>query len=108
MQARPGGAGGAPWACWAGLALTLAVLVGLHARLDAMLDPGGFHILDPEAFGVGHPWYFHLSTVQWLCAVSYGVLSVWVRREEERGAGPAEGDAAERSWLGGGLSGGGE
>lgn len=77
------------WACWAGMALTLAVLVWLHGRLDALLDAGDFTILDPKRFSAEHRWYLHASTVQWLCAIVCGVLSVWTWREQDRDTGTA-------------------
>jgi hypothetical protein len=69
------------------MGLTLAVLIWLHGRLDALLDPGQFSILDAEAFAVGHRWYLHVSTAQWLCAIVFGVLSVWAWREQDRNNG---------------------
>ena len=77
------------WACWAGMAASLAVLVWLHARLEALLDPASFAILDPGAFDPAHRWYLHASTLQWACAVAYGVLTVWAWHDQDREAGAA-------------------
>ena len=72
------------WACWAGMAAALAVLAWLHARLDALLDPDAFGILDPGGFYPAHRWYLHVSTAQWACALAYGVLSLGAWRQEDR------------------------
>jgi hypothetical protein len=72
------------WLCWGGLAVTLGLLVWLHRHLDVLLDPAAFAILDPEAFYSTHRWYLHVSTVQWACALAYGVLALLDWRDEDR------------------------
>jgi hypothetical protein len=61
---------------WIGLAGTLAVLVWLHQRLDALLDPDSFSIRDHRSFYALHRWYLLTSTVQWAFAIGYAVLSL--------------------------------
>ena len=72
------------WLCWGGLAVTLALLIWMHRRLDALLDPTAFAVLDPEAFYPAHRWYLHVSTVQWACALGYGLLALLDWRDEDR------------------------
>jgi hypothetical protein len=72
------------WLAWAGLALSLGVLIWLHTRLDAMLDPEAFRVLDPAAFYQPHRWYLIVSTVQLGCAVSYATLTMAEWRSEVR------------------------
>jgi hypothetical protein len=74
----------ARWTLWAGMALTLAALVWLHFRLDTLLDPASFGVLDPESFSTLHAWYLHTSTVQWLCALLFGGLTIAAWRREDR------------------------
>jgi hypothetical protein len=61
------------WLAWGLLAATLAVLVGLHLRLDALLDAERRQILDRPAFRGLHRWYLWVSTLQWAC----GLLAAW-------------------------------
>jgi hypothetical protein len=77
------------WAAWAGMALTLGALAWMHPRLDALLDPSTFHVLDPEAFRVWHRCYLVTSTAQWACALAYGLLMVLAWREQDRADGLA-------------------
>ncbi|MBI1916254.1 MAG: hypothetical protein HYS12_16215 [Planctomycetes bacterium] len=72
------------WLCWGGLAVALALLVWLHRHLDALLDPAAFAVLDPDAFYPAHRWYLHVSTVQWACALAYGLLALLDWRDEDR------------------------
>ena len=72
------------WCVWTGMALTLVLLVWMHARMDALLDPGEFRLLDPESFTVWHRGYLHVSTVQWGCALAYGLLALMAWRAEDR------------------------
>ncbi len=72
-------------ALWLGLALTLSLLVGMHPRLDALLDPSAGRILDGDGFGELHAWYLRVSTVQWCVGVAFliGTLTAW--RHEDGG-----------------------
>lgn len=49
---------------WAFLALTLGLQFWLHVRLDDLLVPESFQILDPSRFRVLHSWYWTIGTVQ--------------------------------------------
>jgi hypothetical protein len=70
---------------WAGMAAALAWLIWLHPRLDALLDPAEWRILDRRAFRSGHRLYLWISTVQWGLGVVYAwaMLAAW--RAEDRG-----------------------
>ena len=72
------------WLCWGGLAITLGLLVWMHRHLDTLLDPTAFEVLDPDAFYPAHRWYLHVSTVQWACALAYGLLTLLDWRDEDR------------------------
>jgi len=85
------------WAAWAGMALTLAVQAWVHTRLDALLDPAAFAILDPPLFHAWHTWYLHVSTAQWVCALAYALLMLAAWRGEDRTAGAAEATAISRA-----------
>jgi hypothetical protein len=82
------------WLLWLGLGLTLGVLLWLHPRMDALLDPDRFDILDEKAFTVWHRWYLNVSTVQWACALAYAVLTVLAWRAADRLAGGAASKSA--------------
>src|SRR5262245_14676203 len=71
------------WLCWVVLADTLAVQFWLHGRLDAMLDPTAFAILDGGFYGL-HRWYLNVSTIQWCFALAYGLLALLSWRDEDR------------------------
>ena len=76
----------------------------MHTRLDALLDPADFRVLDPAAFHARHTWYLHTSTAQWACALAYALLALASWRAEDRAAGavaavetePAAGEVARR------------
>jgi hypothetical protein len=59
---------------WLGMAATLAVLVWLHIRLDALLDPEGLRVLDRAEFYPSHRAYLWVSTIQW----ALGVVFLWL------------------------------
>ncbi len=71
------------WACWLGMALTLAALAVLHFYLDELFDRDLAGSADRPAFAVGHRWYLWVSTAQWACAVGYLVLTLLAWREED-------------------------
>jgi hypothetical protein len=77
------------WAAWLVMALTLGLLAWLHVRLDALLDPSSFDVLDRAAFRAWHRVYLWTSTAQWACALVYSFSALWVWREEDRAAGAA-------------------
>jgi hypothetical protein len=71
------------WGCWLVMALTLALLAGLHLHLDTLMDQDTASA-DRPAFYAAHRWYLLVSTVQWACAVTYMVLAVLDWRAEDR------------------------
>jgi hypothetical protein len=70
------------WALWAGLALTLGVLIGLHVLMDRSLDMPGHNILDEEKFLRLHGAYITTSTVQWLMSLALLALTLSLWREK--------------------------
>lgn len=52
------------WLAWGGMVLALGLLAWLHLRLDALLDPEAFRILDRKAFRAEHQRYLLTSTFQ--------------------------------------------
>ncbi len=77
------------WSAWAGMGLTLGVLVWMHPRMDGFLEPAAFRILDRGSFAGWHRWYLHVSTIQWVCALAYGLLALTAWRAEDRDLGRA-------------------
>jgi hypothetical protein len=80
------------WLALGLLAATLAVLFGLHPRLDALLDVSQGRIRDRPAFHGLHRWYLWVSTLQWAC----GLLALWWTHrawqgEDRRRDGPPSG-----------------
>jgi hypothetical protein len=71
-------------AVWGGLAITLALLVWLHPRVDAFLDADLHIIEDFKGFRPWHRWYLWISTVQWALGVAYMALMLWAWRDEDR------------------------
>jgi hypothetical protein len=67
------------WLAWAGMTITLAMLAWLHPRLDQLLDPQAWRVLDRGQFRIGHRWYLWISTAQWLFAAGFLVetLCCW-------------------------------
>jgi hypothetical protein len=64
------------WLAWAGMLVTLGMLAWLHPRLDELLDPESWRILDRGTFRVGHRWYLWISTVQWGFGILYAVVTL--------------------------------
>lgn len=54
---------------WAFLSLTLGLQFWLHVRLDALLVPESFRVLDSLQFRVLHRWYLTISTIQWMASL---------------------------------------
>jgi hypothetical protein len=71
---------------WLLMALTLAGLYLLHARLDPYLDPVEHTLDNRQAFRPLHRLYLWTNTVQWLAAVVYLGLSLIVWRAEDHGS----------------------
>jgi hypothetical protein len=71
------------WAIWAGLVLSLALLVGLHPRLDELLDPEDVMVLDRRRFRSLHERYLIISTVQWAGCLLLTALTIRAWRDED-------------------------
>jgi hypothetical protein len=71
------------WAIWAGLVLSLAVLVWLHPRLDVLLVPEDAMVLDRHRFRSLHERYLIVSTVQWVGCLLLTALTIRAWREED-------------------------
>jgi hypothetical protein len=70
------------WALWAIMGFTLAMLAWLHRELDDLLVADSFAISDESAFSSLHRWYLMTSTIQWACAMTWTVLTLFAWREE--------------------------
>jgi hypothetical protein len=73
----------ARWLAWLGMGLTLAILVGLHPTLDAILAHAKSSRFDSPAFRPVHRLYLWTTTVQWGFALTYLLLSVVAWRFED-------------------------
>jgi hypothetical protein len=71
------------WAIWAGLVLSLILLVWLHPRLDELLDPENMMVLDRHRFRSLHERYLIVSTVQWAGCLLLTALTIRAWREED-------------------------
>jgi hypothetical protein len=71
------------WAIWAGLVLSLVVLIWLHPRLDELLVPQGAIVLDQHRFRSLHERYLIVSTVQWAGCLLLTALTIWAWRDED-------------------------
>jgi hypothetical protein len=69
---------------WAGLAMTLALLVWMHPHVDAFLDSDMHVIDDMKGFRPWHRWYLWTSTVQWGFGVAYITLMLSDWRASDR------------------------
>jgi len=70
------------WSLWGVLLATLAGLLWLHVRLDALLDADQHLILDQEAFRTQHRLYLNISTVQWVAGLAALALCLGAWRAE--------------------------
>jgi hypothetical protein len=71
------------WAIWAGLVLSLILLVWLHPRLDELLDPENVMVLDRHRFRSLHERYLIVSTIQWTGCLLLTALTIWAWRHED-------------------------
>jgi hypothetical protein len=71
------------WGLLAVILGLLAVLIGLHRRLDALLDIEAVDILDRRAFRHDHRIYLWVSTIQWTCCVLFAGLTLRSWRAED-------------------------
>jgi hypothetical protein len=70
---------------WLVAAITLGLLVWLHDRVDVLLDPGRFAVLDRQTYSERHEAYLFISTVQWAACLAGLALTLWAwRAEDER------------------------
>ena len=71
------------WAIWAGLVLSLVVLVWLHPMLDGLLVPEDATVLDRHRFRSLHERYLIVSTVQWAGCLLLTALTILAWRDED-------------------------
>jgi hypothetical protein len=71
------------WAIWAGLVLSLVVLVWLHPRLDELLVLEDSMVLDQHRFRSLHERYLIVSTVQWAGCLLLTALTIWAWQYED-------------------------
>ena len=71
------------WAIWAGLVLSLILLVWLHPRLDVLLVPEDTMVLDRHRFRSLHERYLIVSTVQWAGCLLLTALTIRAWRNED-------------------------
>jgi hypothetical protein len=62
------------WAAWLIMALGLPILVWLHGRIVDIIDPQKAG--DYSEFYPTHRWYLWISTVQWVAAVVFVLVSL--------------------------------
>ncbi len=74
------------WAIWAGLVLSLGLLVWLHPRLDQLLNPEDAMVLDRRRFRSLHEHYLIVSTVQWMGCLLLTALTLRAWRQEDAGS----------------------
>jgi hypothetical protein len=72
------------WGFWAGIAIGLGVLIGLHLVMDRGLDSAGHTILDEQSFLQLHEAYITTSTIQWLLCVALLGLTLAAWRSSDR------------------------
>jgi hypothetical protein len=71
------------WAIWAGLVLSLLLLVWLHPRLDELLDPEDVMVRDRHRFRSLHERYLIVSTVQWAGCLLLTALTIRAWRHQD-------------------------
>jgi len=80
---------------WAILAATVAVLMWLHPRMDALLDPLDQTISEYRHFRHLHRWYLRVVTLQLFVGWAFVAASVRTWRHDDRtaaaSAGPPQG-----------------
>lgn len=79
------------WALWGFLTATLGLLVWLHVRLDALLDPEAMRVLDRPSYRSLHRWYLTVSTIQWAGCLVLAACTLRAWRDED-GTGRFHGD----------------
>jgi hypothetical protein len=78
------------WALWLALAAALGLLVWLHPRLDALMDPEQAHIVNRPEFRRLHRYYLWISTLQWTVDLPFLLLMLraWQGEDEHRARRP--------------------
>lgn len=63
------------WSLWVGMACTLAALILLHVRVEALVDfsPSG-RIADYSEFYYWHRVYLYVAAAQWIFGLTYLVV----------------------------------
>jgi hypothetical protein len=56
--------------------LALPVLVWLHERIEALIDPATGAVHDYAAFYPTHQWYLWISTIQWAFAALFTLFTL--------------------------------
>lgn len=69
------------WLLWAGVLLTLGLLVWLHPRLEGFMDEDSFN---RRVFRPYHRLYLWISTFQWAFAVAFVWLTLKAWQAEDR------------------------
>jgi hypothetical protein len=59
------------------MAISLALLLWLHGRLDGLLDVQNQAVLEPRLFRTLHREYLWISTTQWALCVGYMVMMLY-------------------------------
>lgn len=58
------------WIVCAVLIVTLAMLFAIHLKMDALLLPASFDVVDRKQFSLWHDAYLTVVTVQWCAALA--------------------------------------
>jgi hypothetical protein len=83
MRATSAGGRRLRGALWAGLVLSLVVLVWLHPKLDELLVPEDVSVLDRHRFRSLHERYLVVSTIQWAGCLLLTALTISAWRVED-------------------------
>jgi hypothetical protein len=70
-------------AVWAFLVVSLGLLLWMHERVDAYLDPVGFVVHEHAVFKEEHSRYLMVSTAQWAAGLVLLALTLWDWRTED-------------------------
>jgi len=76
------------WMLWCFTAVSLAVLVVVHSRMDQILNQDSTTILNPKAFDLYHKIYIGTSSLQWaamLCLLLFAMIR-W--KQQDHGSNP--------------------
>jgi hypothetical protein len=87
------------WLLWAGMGLSLLILIRLHGQLDELLIPRGRLIRDADLFHLRHRLYLWISTAQWACGLLYLLFTLASWRSEDTRARQTNRGATEQEWY---------